>query len=97
MADIGNTVKLQYSKIVKWADIVTAHSICGGMMLKGIQEVINEEKDLLESRGVFIIAELSCGGNLISQQYIKGKLDLINKYLNRLFMINNNYRNCEDI
>jgi len=74
MADIGNTVKLQYNKLVNWADLVTVHSISGGIMLKGIQEVINENKDFLGSRGVFIIAELSCEKNLISQQYTKGKL-----------------------
>lgn len=73
MADIGNTVKLQYKKLVSWADLVTVHSISGGMMLKGIQEVINENTDLLGSRGVFIVAELSCNGNLISDKYTKGK------------------------
>jgi len=74
MADIGNTVKLQYKKLVHWADLVTVHSVSGGMMLKGIQEVINENADLLGCRGVFIITELSCKGNLISEQYINGKL-----------------------
>jgi len=74
MADIGNTVKLQYKNIVNWADLVTVHSVSGGMMLKGIQEVINKNTDSLDSRGVFIVAELSCNGNLISEQYTKGKL-----------------------
>lgn len=72
MADIGNTVKLQYQKLANWADLVTVHSISGKMMLKGIQEVINENPELLGNRGVFIVAELSCDGNLISQQYTKG-------------------------
>lgn len=74
MADIGNTVKLQYNKLVSWADLVTVHSISGGKMLKGIQEVINENKHLIDSRGVFIVAELSCDGNLISDKYTKGKI-----------------------
>jgi len=73
MADIGNTVKLQYNKLVNWADLVTVHSVSGGMMLEGIQEVINENKKFLGNRGVFIVAELSCDKNLISQQYTKGK------------------------
>lgn len=76
MADIGNTVKLQYNKLVNWADLVTVHGISGGMMLKGIQEVINENNDYFGNRGVFIVAELSCDGNLISQQYTQGKLQL---------------------
>lgn len=75
MADIGNTVKLQYNKLVSWADLVTVHSISGGMMLKGIQEVINENEHLIGSRGVFIVAELSCNGNLISDKYTKGKIN----------------------
>lgn len=74
MADIGNTVKLQYKKLVDWADLITVHSVSGKMMLKGIQEVINENKNLLDSRGVFLVGELSCSGNLITQQYTKGKL-----------------------
>lgn len=74
MADIGNTVKLQYKNLVGWADLVTVHSISGGIMLKGIQEVINENTEFIGNRGVFIIGELSCDGNLISQQYTKGKL-----------------------
>jgi len=73
MADIGNTVKLQYNKIVNWADLVTVHSVSGSLMLKGIQEVINENEDLLDCRGVFIVGELSCIGNLITAQYTKGK------------------------
>lgn len=82
MADIGNTVKLQYNNIVNWADLVTVHSVSGGMMLKGIQEVINENKNTFDSRGVFIVAELSCNGNLITQQYTKGKIFEIQFYLN---------------
>lgn len=73
MADIGNTVKLQYKKIIDWADLVTVHSISGEMMLQGIREVINESKELSDSRGVFIVAELSCDGNLITPEYTKGK------------------------
>jgi len=75
LADIGNTVKLQYNKLVDWADLVTVHSVSGGIMLKGIQEVINENKNLINSRGVFIVGELSCDGNLITPQYTKGKSD----------------------
>ncbi|KAL5242490.1 hypothetical protein ACI65C_009900 [Semiaphis heraclei] len=80
MADIGNTVKLQYKKLVHWADIVTVHSVSGGMMLKGIQEVINENAESLDSRGVFIVAELSCNGNLISEQYIKETVKIAEEY-----------------
>lgn len=89
MADIGNTVKLQYKKLVNWADLVTVHSISGKMMLKGIQEVINENEDFLNNKGVFIVAELSCNGNLISQHYTKGELTQIFNYYS--FQINIEY------
>ncbi|XP_050520376.1 uridine 5'-monophosphate synthase [Daktulosphaira vitifoliae] len=79
MADIGNTVKLQYKKIISWADLVTVHSISGGIMLKGIQEVIQHESQL-NNRGVFIIAELSCEGNLITQQYTKETVKIAENY-----------------
>ncbi|XP_050424890.1 uridine 5'-monophosphate synthase [Adelges cooleyi] len=79
MADIGNTVKLQYKKLVKWADLVTVHSVSGGLMLKGILEEV-QQTDLLDKRGVFIIAELSCEGNLISQQYTKDTVKIAEDY-----------------
>lgn len=66
-------MKLQYKKLVDWADLVTVHSVSGRIMLKGIQEVINGNKDLINNRGVFIVGELSCDGNLITPQYTKGK------------------------
>lgn len=42
-ADIGNTVKSQYTqgvyKISSWAHIVNSHSICGSASLKGFKTV----------------------------------------------------------
>jgi orotidine-5'-phosphate decarboxylase len=42
-ADIGNTVKLQYSqgvyKISQWAQIINAHSITGSGVINGLREV----------------------------------------------------------
>lgn len=68
-ADIGNTVALQYSKgiygISAWADLVTAHSLPGDGILKGLKSALSGS----QSRGVFLLAEMSCDGNLISSEY----------------------------
>lgn len=70
-SDIGNTVALQLSKgpfkISKWADFVTAHSLPGQGVLKGIKAGLAEEnpKDL----NVFLLAEMSCQGCLIDEKY----------------------------
>lgn len=70
-SDIGNTVALQISrgpfKIAQWADFVTAHSLPGQGVIKGIKSGLAEEnpKDL----NVFLLAEMSCQGNLIDEKY----------------------------
>lgn len=78
-ADIGNTVTLQYSKgiykISSWADLVTAHSLPGDGILKGLKEVIGSNK-----RGIFILAEMSCDGNLLSADYAKKTMEMIAAY-----------------
>ena len=75
-ADIGNTVALQYSKgifnISNWADLVTAHSLPGSGILKGLQSVLADS----ESRAVFLLAELSSSGNLISPKYSEDTIKL---------------------
>lgn len=69
-ADIGNTVALQYGnglfKISSWADLVTAHSLPGQGILKGLKSVLN---DPTQQRGVFLLAEMSSQGNLATPQY----------------------------
>ena len=68
-ADIGNTVSLQYTKgiyrISSWADLVTVHSLPGDGILKGLKEVVTDVKP----RGVFLLAEMSSEGNLITSDY----------------------------
>uniref|UniRef100_A0A336KMV5 Uridine 5'-monophosphate synthase n=1 Tax=Culicoides sonorensis TaxID=179676 RepID=A0A336KMV5_CULSO len=69
-ADIGNTVALQYSggvfRISEWADLVTAHSLPGQNVLKGLKSRMGDQ---LKNRGVFLLAELSSAGNLITPNY----------------------------
>ncbi|XP_054282429.1 uridine 5'-monophosphate synthase-like [Macrosteles quadrilineatus] len=67
-ADIGNTVALQYAVIAPWADLVTVHGLPGDAVLGAIEA---EAAKLSEPRGVFLVAQLSCAGNLITPQYTK--------------------------
>lgn len=69
-ADIGNTVALQYTsglfRISEWADLVTAHSLPGHNVLKGLKCRLGE---LVKNRGVFLLAEMSSTGTLINSSY----------------------------
>lgn len=69
-ADIGNTVSLQYGKgiyaIAEWADLVTVHSLPGDGVIKGLKAALSSSQS---PRGAFLLAEMSCDGNLISSEY----------------------------
>ncbi|MDP4000092.1 MAG: orotidine-5'-phosphate decarboxylase [bacterium] len=73
-ADIGTTVKNQYTKgmysIMEWADIVNAHALPGPGIVKGMREEV-EARDLLERRGVLLLAQMSSKDNLIDAAYTK--------------------------
>lgn len=73
-ADIGNTVRMQYSKgiykINKWANIVNAHPLSGPGCVKGLQEA-NDEVGISGGRACLLIAQLSSKGSLINEKYTK--------------------------
>ncbi|CCK71570.1 orotidine-5'-phosphate decarboxylase KNAG_0H01560 [Huiozyma naganishii CBS 8797] len=77
-ADIGNTVKLQYSsgvyKIVQWADITNAHGVTGSGIVKGLKEAAQENSD--EPRGLLMLAELSSKGSLAHGEYTTGTVEI---------------------
>jgi len=80
-ADIGNTVKNQYTQgiynIIKWADFVTVHSIMGEGTLKAIRDSIKEAGMV---RGVFLLESVSSEDNLIDNEYSDRTIEMANKY-----------------
>ncbi|CAK1547017.1 unnamed protein product [Leptosia nina] len=77
-ADIGHTVSLQYTRglynVSDWADCVTCHSLPGEGILKALNGASNTDK------GVFLLAEMSSEGNLITQQYTQETVKMAEKY-----------------
>lgn len=71
-ADIGQTVKDQYTKgvfhIVEWADIVNAHTLPGPGIIAGLRSEV-ETHGLLDKRGLLLLAQMSPKGNLIDDAY----------------------------
>ncbi|XP_053607763.1 uridine 5'-monophosphate synthase [Plodia interpunctella] len=80
-ADIGNTVSLQYQKgmfkIADWADCVTSHSLPGEGVLKALSSSCNGV-----AKGVFLLAEMSSEGNLITPEYREASVNMAAKYPN---------------
>ncbi|CAF1554243.1 unnamed protein product [Adineta ricciae] len=72
-ADIGNTVKSQYTKglfqISQWADLVTVHILPG----EGIVEALEQAaQSINEPRGCLLIAQMSSKGALTdNEDYVK--------------------------
>lgn len=78
-ADIGNTVKLQYSqgiyKISLWADIVNAHGVPGPGIVAGLKAGALETAGN-EPRGLLMLAELSCKGSIATGDYTEKTIDI---------------------
>ena len=79
-ADIGNTVKLQYSKgiyhICDWADLVTVHTTAGPGIISAIEEALKGKSEL---RGIFLITEMSSKGALTKENYAQESVTIGNE------------------
>ncbi|ODV76796.1 orotidine-5'-phosphate decarboxylase [Suhomyces tanzawaensis NRRL Y-17324] len=77
-ADIGNTVKSQYSggvyKIAQWSDITNAHGITGAGIVQGLKAAAKETTD--EPRGLLMLAELSSKGSLAYGEYTDKTIEI---------------------
>ncbi|EGW31364.1 orotidine-5'-phosphate decarboxylase [Spathaspora passalidarum NRRL Y-27907] len=77
-ADIGNTVKSQYTggvyKIAHWSDITNAHGVTGAGVVQGLKEGAKETTD--EPRGLLMLAELSSKGSLAYGEYSEKTIDI---------------------
>ncbi len=83
-ADIGTTVKAQYSggvhKIADWAHLVTVHSVPGQGVLEGLFEVARPKMERGQIRGAILIAQMSSKGNLATGEYTKKTVEMGKKF-----------------
>lgn len=77
-ADIGNTVKHQYSqgiyKINKWADIINAHSVPGEGVVSGLKEASD-----LNNNACLLLAQMSSSGALMTKEYTEKTVAMAKK------------------
>ncbi|HEX2548378.1 MAG TPA: orotidine-5'-phosphate decarboxylase [Gammaproteobacteria bacterium] len=78
-ADIGNTVKHQYSggiyHIADWAHIVNAHILPGPGIISGLSEV-----GLVKNRGLLLLASMSSKDNLLDPIYAEKTLRMAEQF-----------------
>jgi len=71
--DIGSIIEYQSEKIMKYADIVTVHSVAGQSTIDGLRK-----NALLNNCLLLLIAQMSSNNNLIDNEYTKKTIELAN-------------------
>lgn len=83
-ADIGNTVKHQFSQgvyhIADWAHIVNAHPVPGEGVITGLKEIGAQK-----GRGCLLVAEMSAQGNLATGDYTNAAVEMATKHKDFVF------------
>ncbi|PIN69349.1 orotidine-5'-phosphate decarboxylase [Candidatus Woesearchaeota archaeon CG11_big_fil_rev_8_21_14_0_20_43_8] len=78
-ADIGNTVKQQYTsgvhRIVEWSHITNAHTVAGYGIIEGLRSAASGRE-----RGLLLLAQMSAKENLITEGYTKKTVELAKNY-----------------
>lgn len=78
-ADIGNTVKQQYAgglyRIADWAHLVNAHTLPGASIIEGLSAT-----GLPKQNGLFLLAEMSSHGHLMTPDYQQASVELALAY-----------------
>lgn len=78
-ADIGNTVKHQYTggiyRIADWAHFINAHSLPGPGIIQGLADASHDKQ-----RGLILLAEMSSKGHLMDDRYIQATLHLAKQF-----------------
>jgi orotidine 5'-phosphate decarboxylase subfamily 1 len=80
-ADIGNTVKLQYTegvfRIIEWADLITAHIFPGDSMIFALRQAV---KETAYQRGCVLIPEMTSRNNLFTRESAQKALEYAKEY-----------------
>ncbi|KAJ9051843.1 orotidine 5'-phosphate decarboxylase, variant 2 [Entomophthora muscae] len=83
-ADIGNTVKHQYSKgvyrISQWADFTNCHIIPGEGIITGLKEVGLNTSIVPKPRALLLLAQMSSAGSLAVGDYTQKNIELANNH-----------------
>ena len=94
-ADIGNTVKQQYTKglykIKEWAELTNAHAVPGNGVLDGLKDAAEGSE-----RACLLIAKMSSSGALTNADYVRAVVEMAKKAEDFVIGFISTYVVCDD-